>query len=70
LVVILDCLEKTLSEAVKDEGLTLASDEVKPTLDDDQTNALTKAFKENDGFTYTIDCDLKPDGESGGDAAE
>ena len=38
------------------QGLTLASDEVKPTLDDDQTNALTKAFKENDGFTYTIDC--------------
>ena len=40
------------------QGLTLADDEVKPTLDDDQTNALTKAFKEADGFTYTIDCGL------------
>jgi len=58
--VILDCLEKTLSEAVKDEGLTLVSDEVKPTLDDDQTSALTKAFKETEGFTYSIDCELKP----------
>jgi hypothetical protein len=34
----------------------LADDEVKPTLSDDQTNALTKAFKEADGFTYTIEC--------------
>jgi len=66
--VILDCLEKTLSEAVKDEGLTLVSDEVKPTLDDDQTNTLTKAFKEADGFTYTIDAELKP--SDGSEATE
>ena len=38
------------------QGLMLADDEVKPTLSDDQTNALTKAFKEADGFTYTIEC--------------
>jgi len=63
--VILDCLEKTLSDAVKDEGLTLVSDDVKPTLDDDQTKTLTKAFKETEGFTYIIDCELKPsDGAS------
>lgn len=40
------------------QGLMLADDEVKPTLSDDQTNALTKAFKEADGFTYTIECGL------------
>jgi FKBP-type peptidyl-prolyl cis-trans isomerase (trigger factor) len=64
--VILDCLEKTLAEAVKDEGLELVSDEVKPTLDDEQTKALTKEFKEKEGFKYTIDCELKPgDSEMG-----
>jgi len=42
------------------QGLILVSDEVKPTLDDDQTNTLTKAFKETEGFTYSIDCELKP----------
>lgn len=50
------------------QGLTLVSDEVKPTLDDDQTNTLTKAFKETDGFTYTIDAELKP--SDGSEAAE
>jgi hypothetical protein len=39
----------------------LADDEVKPTLSDDQTNALTKAFKEADGFTYTIECGVFPE---------
>lgn len=43
------------------QGLMLADDEVKPTLSDDQTNALTKAFKEADGFTYTIECGVFPE---------
>ncbi len=34
--VILDCLEKTLGEAVNDQKLELVSNERKPTLDDDQ----------------------------------
>ena len=67
--VILDCLEKTLSEAVKEEGLMLADDEVKPTLDDEQTKVLTKDFKEKDGFKYTIDCELKSGDEEMGNIA-
>lgn len=67
--VILDCLEKTLTEAVKSEGLKLASDERKPTLDDAQTKTLTSSFKESDGFTYTIDCELKPESAADADSA-
>mmetsp|Transcript_47207 Transcript_47207/g.73817 ORF Transcript_47207/g.73817 Transcript_47207/m.73817 type:complete len:193 (-) Transcript_47207:28-606(-) len=58
--VILDCLEQTLGEAVRDEGLELADDERKPTLDDDQTNTLTKEFKEGEPFQYIIEAELKP----------
>ena len=67
--VILDCLEKTLTEAVKSEGLKLASDDRKPTLDDAQTKTLTSSFKESDGFTYTIDCELKPESAADADSA-
>lgn len=46
------------------------SDDVKPTLDDDQTSVLTKAFKEADGFTYTIDCELKSSDDDAAAVAE
>merc|ERR1719183_2290757 len=58
--VVLDCLEKTLGEAVREQGMTLISDEVKPTLDDDQTKELTKNFKETESWTYSIEAELKP----------
>lgn len=57
--VILDCLEKTLGEAVREQGMELADDEKRPTLDDDQVSVLTKAFSETEGFSYTIEAELK-----------
>lgn len=41
--VILECLEKTLGEAVADQQLELASDKSKPTLDDDQVRYFSLA---------------------------
>mmetsp|Transcript_4298 Transcript_4298/g.8671 ORF Transcript_4298/g.8671 Transcript_4298/m.8671 type:complete len:214 (+) Transcript_4298:30-671(+) len=63
--VILDCLEKTLGEAVRENGLELASEDNRPTLDDDQVKDLTKNWQDNAGFSYTIEAELKPiEGES------
>eukprot|EP00287_Rhodomonas_sp_CCMP768_P025260 CAMPEP_0202853014 /NCGR_PEP_ID=MMETSP1389-20130828/90265_1 /ASSEMBLY_ACC=CAM_ASM_000865 /TAXON_ID=302021 /ORGANISM="Rhodomonas sp., Strain CCMP768" /LENGTH=208 /DNA_ID=CAMNT_0049531553 /DNA_START=7 /DNA_END=634 /DNA_ORIENTATION=+ len=58
--VILDCLEKTLGEAVREQGMELADEEKKPTLSDEQVSTLTKEFQEADGFQYTIEAELKP----------
>jgi FKBP-type peptidyl-prolyl cis-trans isomerase (trigger factor) len=57
--VILECLERTLKDAVQNEKLQLANSEKKPTLDDEQVAALTKSFKESDGFSYTIEGEFK-----------
>ena len=57
--VILECLERTLKDAVQNEGLELANNENKPQLDDEQVANLTKSFKETDGFSYTIEGEFK-----------
>jgi FKBP-type peptidyl-prolyl cis-trans isomerase (trigger factor) len=57
--VILECLERTLKDAVQNEGLELANSEKKPTLDDEQVANLTKSFKETEGFSYSIEGEFK-----------
>jgi hypothetical protein len=48
-------LQKASSSVIRTtRKLQLASSERKPILDDEQVAALTKAFKETDGFSYTI----------------
>ena len=58
--VILECLEKSLGEAVREQALELADENNKPNLDDAQVSELTKTFNENNGFKYTIEALLKP----------
>ncbi|EKX47863.1 hypothetical protein GUITHDRAFT_106412 [Guillardia theta CCMP2712] len=58
--VILECLEKSLGEAVREQALELADENNKPNLDDAQVAELTKTFNENNGFKYTIEALLKP----------
>ena len=57
--VILECLERSLKEAVDKEALELADPEKKPFLDDAQVETLTKNFKETEGFSYTIEGEFK-----------
>eukprot|EP00960_Hanusia_phi_P053209 761911-Hanusia_phi.AAC.2 len=58
--VILDCLEKSLGEAVREQALELADENNKPNLDNEQVAELTKTFNEKNGFKYTIEALLKP----------
>jgi len=65
---ILRCLEKTLTLVATQEKLKLAQSVKKPVLDDEQTLALVRAFKETQGFAYTIEAELmpNPDGDDPG----